>query len=137
MAIVLLDTTVASFLHPRKKGSTYRIAYEPHLRGNLLAMSFQSVAEIFRWAEQNKWGMPQRAALDHFIGRFVVIPYDIELAKTWAKVMTIARDAGHRLESGDGWIAATAVHRGIPLVTHDKDFLKVAIPGLQIVCHAK
>lgn len=136
MAIVLLDTTVASFLHPRKKGSTYRAAYEPYLRGNLLAMSFQTVAELFRWAEQNKWGERQRSSLDAFINRFVIIPYDLELARTWARVMTQAREAGSRLESGDAWIAATAVHRGIPLVTHDRDFCNASIPGLQIICHA-
>jgi tRNA(fMet)-specific endonuclease VapC len=136
MAIVLLDTTVASFLHPRKRGSTYRAAYEPHLRGNLLAMSFQTVAELFQWAEQSKWPAGQRAALDEFVAHFLVIPYDTELARTRARVMTLARDAGRRMESGDAWIAATATHRGIPVITHDKDFLNVTIPGLQVICHA-
>jgi tRNA(fMet)-specific endonuclease VapC len=136
MAIVLLDTTVASFLHSRKQQSLYRAAYEPHLRDNLLAMSFQTVAELFLWAEQSKWSVRQRAALDDVIRQFVVIPYDMELARTWARVMTHARASGHRLESGDAWIAATAVHRRIPLITHDRDFASLKLSGLSVVCHA-
>jgi len=136
MAILLLDTTVASFLHPKKRGSTLRRLYEPHLRDQLLALSFQTVAELFLWGEQNQWGEPQRHALGLFISRFIVIPYDQDLARVWARVMNQARSSGRRLESGDAWIAATAVHRGITLVTHDMDLAGATVTGLKVICHA-
>jgi len=64
MAILLLDTSVASFLHPKRRNAPQRNAYVNDLQGHLLAMSFQSVAELLQWAEQNQWGAPQRHALD-------------------------------------------------------------------------
>lgn len=74
--VVLLDTTVVSLLHPRKKNSRERSFYEPHMKGKNLAMSFQSVAELHEWAENNNWAEPKRQELDAFIRRFLVIPYD-------------------------------------------------------------
>ena len=136
MATVLLDTTVASFLHPRKKGTAERLRYEPHLAGNTLALSFQSVAELFFWSEENRWGVEQRLALDGFLRRFLVVPYDVDLSRTWARVMSHAKSVGRRLEAGDGWIAATAVHRGIPLLSHDRDFVHLALSGLEVICYA-
>jgi predicted nucleic acid-binding protein len=112
---VLLDTTVASLLHPRKKNDILRRKYEPHMKGHTLALSFQSVAELCHWAESREWGESARQGLDAFIRRFLVIPYDYDLAQVWARVMHASRQQGRRLESGDCWIAATAVHRNVPL----------------------
>ncbi|MCC6667469.1 MAG: PIN domain-containing protein [Polyangiaceae bacterium] len=136
MSSVLLDTTVASLIHPRRAGSSVRAAYEPHMRGMILAVSFQTVAELWAWAEENRWGTTQRTGLEHFLSRFVVVPYSTELAQTWAKVMTAARRKGRRMEAGDAWIAATAVLYEAPLLTHDVDFVGLDIDGLDVVCHA-
>jgi predicted nucleic acid-binding protein len=97
MATVLLDTTIASFLHPKRRLSPQRRAHQADLINRTLALSFQSVAELLQWAEQNQWGGPQRAALDKFISRVLVLPYDMELARVWARVMTEAR------RKGGGW----------------------------------
>jgi hypothetical protein len=37
------------------------------------------------------------------------------------------------LESGDAWIIATAVHRRLPLATHDSDHLGLEIPKLEVI----
>ncbi len=66
-----------------------------------------------------------------------MIPYDYELAKVWARVMTQSRTAGRRLEGGDCWLLATAVHRAIPLLTHDQDMVGRDIDGLQVVSFFK
>jgi predicted nucleic acid-binding protein len=136
MAVLLVDTGVASYLHPKKRYSPQRLLYGPDLLGHSLAISFQTAAELFMWAEANRWGAAQRHALDLFLGRFALIPYDGDLGRTWARVMTHARAAGRRLESGDGWIVATAVRHGLTLVTHDKDLVGLGLPGLSVVCHA-
>jgi tRNA(fMet)-specific endonuclease VapC len=56
MSVVLLDTTVASLLHPKKKGSYLRDKYEIYMLGQTLALSFQSVAELWHWAEAKQLG---------------------------------------------------------------------------------
>lgn len=137
MNIILLDTSVASLLHPKKKDSYLRSLYESHMKGNTLALSFQSVAELWSWAEEREWEEKQRKGLDAFLRRFLVIPYDFELAKTWARINAQCKKIGRRLEAGDAWIVATAIHRKIPLLTHDGDHLGLEIPDLQVVSYLK
>ncbi len=133
--VILLDTTVASLLHPRREPSAARALYEPHMQGKTLALSFQSVAELWAWAERNRWSARSREGLDAFMRRFLVVRYTHELAKVWARVMSASRQEGRRFEAGDCWIAATAVHRGLTLLAHDADFEGRAIEGLDVVCY--
>jgi tRNA(fMet)-specific endonuclease VapC len=135
MSTVLLDTTVASLLHPKKKNNTLRAKYEPHMQGQILALSFQSVAELWSWAEENNWGAKQRDGLGVFLQRFLVIPYDADLAKAWAKVETHCKRIGRRLESGDAWIAATAIRYKIVLLTHDRDHVGLNYRDLQVISY--
>lgn len=136
MNAVLLDTTVASLLHPRKRASPLRACYEPHMRGKTLALSFQTVAELWQWAEIRQWGQTARQQLDSFLRRFLIIPYDYELTRVWARVMADCQRQGRCFEAGDGWIAATAVHHQLPLLTHDRDFSSCSIRGLQVITYA-
>ena len=135
MSVVLLDTTVASMLHPKKRGSEILDRYAAHMERQTLALSFQSVAELWSWAEARSWGDGARNGLDRFIKCFLVIPYDYALAQAWARAMHFSQGKGRRLETGDCWIATTAVHRQIPLLTHDRDFLGLPIPGLQVISY--
>ena len=135
MSVVLLDTTVVSLLHPKKHGSELLDRYAVHMEKQTLALSFQSVAELWNWAEARGWGDDARNGLDLFIKRFLVIPYDYALAQAWARAMQSSQKEGRRLESGDCWIAATAIHRQIPLLVHDRDFLGLPIPGLQVISY--
>ena len=137
MSTVLLDTTVASLLHPKKKRSTLRADYEPHMQGQILALSFQSVAELWSWAEENNWGSKQRDGLTIFPQRFLIIPYDAALAKVWAQLGTHCKRIGRRLETGDLWIAATAVRFRIPLLSHDRDHAGLTYPDLHVVSYVQ
>ncbi len=56
MTAVLLDTSVASLLHPRRRASTLLSLYEADLRGKTLAVDLQPVAALWSWAEENAWG---------------------------------------------------------------------------------
>ncbi len=133
MAVVLLDTTVASLFLPNREHRAERALYEPRLNGETLALSFQSVAELWKLAEKRTWGPARCDALDSFVRRFLIVPYDYELARIWARITAHSERIGRRLESGDAWIAATAVHRSLPLFTHDRDFVQAKLPGLEIV----
>ena len=81
MSVVLLDTSVASLLHPKKKKDALRAKYEPHMRGQTWALSFQTVAELWDWAENNRWGDNTRQRRDAFIRRFLVIPSGEDLGE--------------------------------------------------------
>lgn len=133
MSTVLLDTTVASLLHPKKTNDALRAQYETHMEGQVLAVSFQSVAELWSWAEENDWAILLRAGLETFLQKFLVIPYDSELAKTWARLSTHCKRIGRRLEAGDAWIAASAVQYKLPLLTHDLDHVGLNFPELKVV----
>ena len=50
---VVVDTDVVSFL---LKDDTRAQAYRPHLQDKLLALSFMTVAELYRWAYARRWG---------------------------------------------------------------------------------
>ena len=136
MSTVLLDTTVASLLHPKKTNDALRGQYETHMEGQILAVSFQTVAELWSWAEENDWGTTLRAGLEIFLQKFLVIPYDPELAQTWARLTTHCKRIGRRLEAGDAWIAASAVHYKLILLTHDYDHVGLNFPGLNTVYYS-
>jgi tRNA(fMet)-specific endonuclease VapC len=136
MAVVLLDTSVASLFMPHRARGAVRALYEPYLIGNTLGLSFQSVAEIWKLAVGRRWGQRRRDELEAFLRRFLIIPYDYELARVWARLSVEAERVGRRLESGDAWIAATAVHRRLTLFTHDRDLKDLPVSGLTVVSFA-
>jgi tRNA(fMet)-specific endonuclease VapC len=137
VGFVLLDTSVASLLHPRRRASSLRALYAPDLKGNTLALDLQTVAEFWFWAEESNWGSAQREGLRDFLRQFVILPHTTDLAREWARVMVHARRRGRRLEAGDAWIAAAAVKYRLPLVTHDQDFIGLDQDGLNVICRAE
>lgn len=134
MDAVLLDTTIASFLRSSTDlGKRLRLLYAPFMKDKVLVISFQTIAELWMLAGNREWNEKHRADLADFIRRFIVIPYDYDLAKKWAQVMRASRDEKRGFEAGDCWIAATAVHRGLTLLAHDKHFAGRSIAGLNVV----
>ena len=126
----IVDTTVASFiLEGRPELSAYR---QVLARYPIVYISFQTVAEMKFGALLKNWGEEKLHKLDKFFSGVEIIEYSSELADRWAIVMQDARHAGRRLETGDAWIAATALLLDIPLLTHDKDFDKNACPAITV-----
>lgn len=81
------------------------------------------------------WGSPRRGRLEDFLATLQVVGYTDQLGNSWSQVMLEARIAGRRLESGDGWIAATAMLLDAPLITHDRDVAEISIGSISVVCH--
>lgn len=130
---VVLDTNIASFVVRRdSRLDRYRVHYD----GQVVVLPFQVVAELRFGVRLAQWGPRRRADLERFISGCVVAPYSDGLASVWAELMLHAQGIGRRLEAGDAWIAATALHLGRPLLTHDTDFTRLAYPGLTVVCFA-
>jgi len=67
--------------------------------------------------------------------KFIIVPFEPELAQIWADVTTLCRRRGQRLQSGDAWIIATAVQRRLTLVTHDADQVDLNIPHLHVISY--
>lgn len=128
MSLVLLDTNVVSFLF---KGDTRAESYAPLLRGNRLAISFMTVAELFEWAEVRNWGASRVSRLEQVLGTYLVIPVDIALCRQWGLLRSRQQAIGKTIAPQDAWIAASAVQHNLPLITHNpSDF--AAIQGLEV-----
>jgi len=63
-----------------------------------------------------------------------LIPVDENVARTWAELRVHLAGSGRRVNVNDLWIAATALSRGLPVVTQDGDFDPVdGIAGLSVI----
>ncbi len=76
---LLLDTDVASYLF---KNSPHAKPFRSLVKGRRLALAFVSVAELFKWTLKRRWGQEKIAQLEEALHRYVVIPFDRDLA--WA-----------------------------------------------------
>ncbi len=63
-----------------------------------------------------------------------VIPIDESAALSWARLRSHLAESGGRVNVNDLWIAATAVARGLPVLTQDADFDPLdGVGGLTVV----
>lgn len=136
---VLLDTSVFSFLlsfRPDTRAELYR----RHVEGanRFVVISFVTVAELYVLAERRKWGSRRVRDLEAHLNEAVVVPYDVEICRTWARLQSGLKttSGSHRvIGDNDLWIAACAVRHAIPLVTHNRKHFE-GIPGLEIISEA-
>jgi predicted nucleic acid-binding protein len=63
--------------------------------------------------------------------RTVPLPIDRSVADAWAMLRRALRDRKRSMPANDSWIAATAIARGLPVVTQDDDY--VDVPGLAVI----
>ena len=129
---VVVDTDVVSFLF---KGDTRAQAYREHLQGKTLAISFMTLAELYQWAYVRAWGEQKLAQLEKRLRTYVVVPYDNELCKQWARVCVERQRLGRPISVQDAWIAATALRHGCSVVTHNHDDF-AGITGLNTISEA-
>jgi tRNA(fMet)-specific endonuclease VapC len=132
MSTLIVDTDVVSFL---MKGDTRAELYRPHLQGKTLALSFMTVAELYQWAYVRNWGERKVARLEDQMHRYVILPFDGNLCRQWARICVDRQLLGHPISAQDAWIAATALRHGCPLVTHNRDDF-AGILGLDLISQA-
>ena len=129
MAIRVIDTDVWSYLY---KGRDEAKLYQPHLFGNILVISFQTQAELLRWTVAAGWGQRRRAHLESRMRGYVVEHSSDALSRHWAEAMDSARRNGRPISAADAWIAATALHLGAPIITHNRNHF-VGVDGLRVI----
>ena len=125
----MVDTDVVSYLFKRDSRAEL---YRPHLTGRLLVVSFMTVAELDRWALQRNWGEARRGKMEEHLRNFVTYPFDRTLCRQWAYVSDRAKRKGRPISVPDAWIAATALHHNIPLVTNNRDDF-ANVEGLNLI----
>lgn len=126
---ILVDTNVVSYI---MRGDTRAKLYIPHLQGKLLAISFITVGEMFYGAEKKGWGEQRRKNLEDTLRKFVIIPYDKNIAWCYARIVTERERKGKPIDLHDAWIAACALRHNIAIATHNaSDFEDIT--GLQII----
>lgn len=129
---LLLDPDVASFLFKR---SPHAQRFRPLIQGRQLALSFMSVAELYKWTIKRNWGPQKLRQLEGTLRRYVVVPFDNDLAWAWARISAVCEENGQTISTADAWIAATANRHNLELVTNNLSHFAAAeqLRGLRLV----
>ncbi|MGH2744527.1 MAG: PIN domain-containing protein [Thermoleophilaceae bacterium] len=130
---IVVDTDIFVWLLRAKERAAL---YAPLVAGKRLVLSFASVAELWRGAYAQGYNKDSRRRLEAGIGLTVVAPPTAELTHEWARLANDARAAGHPLgqkaQAHDAWVAATARHFELPLLTGNRRHFE-GLPGLDLV----
>lgn len=130
---VLVDTDIFIWL---TRGRRRAERYAPLVMGKRLVLSFATVAELWRGAYAQGYGESSRKKLETDIGLTVVVPPTRALTYEWARISNDARTAGHplgqRAQAHDAWVAATARHFKLPLLTDNRRHFE-GVNGVELI----
>ena len=115
--MVLLDTNVCiHFMKNTHPQLTERLM--SHHPAELL-ISAITVYELEYGAEKSKWGNETRQKLAMFLAPFNILPFTAEDAAVAGRIRAALERQGTPIGPYDIQIAAQALSRGIPVVTHN------------------
>lgn len=131
---VVVDTNVFG-AELTRRGAAVVEAYERHIDGHDLVISFVTVAELRYGARLAGWGDLRLRRLEARIAGAKVVWAGDGLVDAYAALRHECTTAGHALgqkhHEADRWIGATARWLGVPLVAHDAVFRDA--PGMTVV----
>jgi tRNA(fMet)-specific endonuclease VapC len=127
--MVLVDTNIVSFEFRRDSRLS---GYVRHLAGQEQAISFVTLAELYKWPLERGFSEARSALLEAHVRAYLVLPFDDGLARAWAGMQVTMRRAGTSIGHEDDWIAATALRHDLPLVTHNRRHFE-RVPGLTLI----
>ena len=114
------------------KGDSRAQFFRSHVIGRLLGISFMRLAELERWHMERNWGVVRKAELIGHLTNYTVLPASRELCAKWAEVTCECRRKGRPIQTADAWIAASALHYQVPLITNNPADYRV-IDRLQLL----
>lgn len=91
----------------------------------ILAISVVTLAEARFGYRNGGWGKRKIDEWELRLASFLQIPLDFPDLDEWARLKDLAKRDGVAISDNDLWIAATASTRGHPLMTCDKDQLRL------------
>ena len=131
--VILLDTDVTSFFIKR---SPLAKPYFKHVKGQEVALSFMTAAELYAWAEQSHWGERRRQSLEQLLTtQYLVVGFELGVCKEWARVTSEGRASGLTIAVQDAWVAATARYLDLTLITHNNAHF-AGVAGIRVVSEA-
>lgn len=123
--VILCDTTFVSMQEraSRDPGSVAHWLPEhvQRLDSAMLAVSIFTIAELRAGRIYANWGRTRSDAQEARLAAFVRVPLDDEVLGEYASLHAWSL-RGHPTPHNDLWIAATALARGLPLVSCDRHF---------------
>ena|ERR1700733_7160290 len=137
MAVIVVDTDVYSYItasDPRRG-----LPYKQHLDGHTIALSFITVGEQYagylKQISKGNWPTTRLAKLEAGLRSVAIIPFDLEVCKTFGDLRAKSERYGKSVAVSDLWIAACAKRHSLRLVTNNRKHYD-GIPGLDIVSEA-
>ena len=91
-----------------------------------------ALGELYFGAAKSRQATENAARIDQFAARSSVLGCDASVAREYGRIKNRLRETGRPLPENDIWIAATARHYGLALVTRDRHFREVEGLELQI-----
>lgn len=132
--IILVDTGVFSAGLARKPRADLA-PYAARMVRNQVLLTVQTVAELRYGALVAGWGSTRAGRLDRAIEEVDIVPIDAELVERVAQLRYDCRTNAHplheRIHTHDLWIATTAIHLKVPLLSTDSIFEDT--PGLNLL----
>lgn len=131
MSILVLDTNIVSFV---LREDTLSGGYQAYLKGNTLAISFMTVAELYHGGIRAGWRQRRLRQPADALDGYMILHSTTEVCQWWGDVRSQRKK--QPISGEDAWIAATALAYDCPLVTHNAADFR-GIDGLQIVTAAE
>jgi predicted nucleic acid-binding protein len=115
---LVLDTDVAAIL--QRPGPSPGL--EDKVLGKTPCVAFVTVAEFYRTGLVRQWPPKKLAELDMwFQQKVTVIPYDINVVRTWAELVTADQRPDEAARLPHTWIASCCIHHNLKLLTQKRD----------------
>jgi predicted nucleic acid-binding protein len=92
----------------------------------LLAINVVTIAELQAGRARDRWGRRKVAQAERSLAAFQSVRIDDPHLKEWARLRVAAWEQGIAITDNDLWIAATASICRSPLVTCDRDHVRIA-----------
>lgn len=127
--VLLCDTSFVGHLAARRAQPERYEHWDQGVMGRIdaavLAISVVTIAEVRFGYLKGGWGERKVAEGERRLASFLQIPLDFPGLDEWARIRNLSKMRGISISDNDLWIAATASTRGHPLVTCDKDQLRI------------
>lgn len=128
--ILICDTSFVSHLWrrlrtPARYGHWDRATVD-RVEEALLAINVVTVAELQAGRRRDRWGRRKVAQAERSLAAFRSVTLEDPHLEEWARLRVAAWEHGIAISDNDLWIAATASTSRSPLVTCDRDHVRIA-----------